>query len=403
MNHSLIDRRPTRALAGLCAALALLSGCAAKSDKADPPASLVKIRETVNVEKLWSANVGGGAPKLRLGLGVASEGGRVFAAGHDGDVRAYALNTGKSLWRTKTRVKIAGGPGVGDGLVVVGASYGDIVALDAYTGALRWKTRVNSEILSAPAIGGGVVLLRAVDGRLVALSAENGKQLWAAEQNVPRLSLRGAATPVIAGDMAISGFDNGRVMAIGLRDGQTAWDVAVAQPSGRSELERLVDIDSGLSVVGDDVYAVTYQGKVARLAKDSGQVWWSRDLSSYRGLATDEDGVYVSTSEGQLVKIGRRTGVELWRTDSLKNRKLSAPALINGQVAVADFKGFVHFFDANTGAPTARLNNGGLGDLRWLGGGTRVTSAPVVAYDVALFINDKGHVTAYRVTGPRRR
>ena len=394
--------RPYHALAGLCAALSLLTACSS-NDKADPPASLVKIRGTVRVEQLWSANVGGAAPKLRLGLGIAVDGGRVFAAGHDGDVRAYALNSGKSLWRAKTRVKVSGGPGAGDGLVVVGASYGDIVALDAFTGALRWKTRVNSEILSAPAIGGGVVLLRAVDGRLVALSAENGRQLWAAEQNVPRLSLRGAATPVIAGDMAISGFDNGRVMAIGLRDGQTAWDIAVAPPSGRSELERLVDIDSGLSVVGDDVYAVTYQGKVARLAKDSGQVWWSRDLSSHRGLATDEDGVYISTSEGQLIKIGRRTGVELWRTDSLKNRKISAPAVFGGQVAVADYKGFVHFFDANTGAPTARESTVGLRGNSWLGGGPRVSNPPVVVGDVALFINDKGHVTAFRVTGPRRR
>lgn len=381
-----------RRLAGLCAALALLAGCAS-NDKADPPASLVKIRETVRVEKVWSANAGGAAPKLRLGLGVSSDGGRVFVAGHDGDVTAFALANGRKLWRARTHVKIAGGPGAGDGLVVVGATYGDIVALDQATGALRWKTRLNSELLSAPAIGAGVVLLRAVDGRLVALSTANGRQLWAAEQNVPRLSLRGSAMPVIAGDFAISGFDNGRVMSIGLRDGQTAWDVAVAPPSGRSELERLIDIDSGISVVDDDLYAVTFQGKVARLARDSGQVWWSRDLSSYRGLATDEDGVYVSASDGQLVKIGRRTGVELWRSDKLKNRRLSAPVVIGGQVAVADFKGYVHFFDAKTGAPSARVKSGGLA----------VSNPPRVVGDLALFINDKGHVTAYRVAGPRRR
>ena len=268
-----------------------------------------------------------------------------------------------------------------------------MVALDAATGGLRWKTRINSEILSAPVIGGGVVLVRAVDGRLVALSASNGRQIWAAEQNVPRLSLRGSGTPVIAGELAVCGFDNGRLMAIGLRDGQTAWDVALAPPSGRSELERLIDVDSGISAVEEDLYAVSFQGKVARIAKDTGQLWWSRDLSSYRGLATDEDGVYVSTADGQLVKIGRRTGVELWRTDRLKNRRLSAPAVINGQVAVADLAGYVHFFDANTGAPTAHVKSGG----------ARVTTPPVVAGGFVLFMNEKGHVTAYRVAGPRRR
>jgi outer membrane protein assembly factor BamB len=167
----------------------------------------------------------------------------------------------------------------------------------------------------------------------------------------------------------------------------------VAPPSGRSELERLIDIDSGISAVGEDLYAVTFQGKVARIARENGQVWWSRDLSSYRGLATDDDGVYVSTSDGQVVKIGRRTGVELWRSDKLKNRRLSAPAVIGGQVAVADLKGYVHFFDANTGALTARVKSGG----------AAVSNPPVVAYDLALFINDKGHLTAYRVAGPRGR
>ena len=392
MNASLIVPRPVRMMAGLCAALLLLAGCAA-NDKADPPAKLTKIRETVRVDKAWSANVGGSAPKLRLGLGVAVDGLRVFAAGHDGEVRAYGLTTGRTVWKTNTRVKIAGGPGAGEGLVVVGATYGDVVALDANTGGLRWKTRINSEILSAPVIGGGVVLVRAVDGRLVALSATNGRQVWAAEQNVPRLSLRGSATPAIAGELAVCGFDNGRMMAIGLRDGQTAWDVALAPPSGRSELERLIDIDSAISVVGEDLYAVSFQGKVARIAKDTGQVWWSRDLSSYRGLATDEDGVYVSTADGQIVKIGRRTGVELWRTDRLKNRRLSAPAVINGQVAVADYKGYVHFFDANTGAPTARIKSGG----------ASVSNPPVVAGGFVLFMNDKGHVTAFRVASPRRR
>ena len=120
MNASLPVPRSASLAAGLCAALLLLAGCAA-NDKIDPPAKLVKIRETVRVDKAWSANVGGAAPKLRLGLGVAVDGLRAFGAGHDGDVVAYGLTTGRKLWKTKTYVKIAGGPGAGEGLVVVGA------------------------------------------------------------------------------------------------------------------------------------------------------------------------------------------------------------------------------------------------------------------------------------------
>jgi len=391
MNARPRDSRRFPAFVGLLVALALIAGCASKKDKLDPPAELPKFKATIKVTRAWSQSVGGTAPKLRLGLDAAVDGDRVYAASHDGNVYAYALSTGKQLWRTKTHVKISGGPGAGEGVVVVGSSYGDVLALDGGTGTIKWKTRVNSEILSAPAIGGDRVLLRSVDGRLHGLSLADGSVVWSAEQPVPKLSLRGVAIPAIAGELVVSGFDNGRMMAVTLRDGLTAWEATVAPPSGRSELERLVDIDSTVRVAGDDLYVVTFQGRVARVARDTGQIWWTRDISSYAGLAIDEDGVYVSTSDGQVVKIGRRTGVEMWRSDLLKNRRLSAPAVLGGQVVVADLKGYVHFLDAATGKITAREKNGG----------DRVSNAPVVAQDLVLFMNDKGHLSAFRIVAPR--
>jgi len=379
------------ALSAFAAALLLVGGCAS-NDKVDPPAELVKLKATVKVEKAWSLSVGGAKPALRLGLGVAVADNRAFVASHKGDVLAVSLANGKTLWRTRTKLPLSGGPGVGDGLVVAGAGHGDVVALDAATGTIRWKTRVNSEVLSAPAIGAGLVVLRTVDGRLHALQASDGALVWAVEQKLPRLSLRGAAMPVIVGDAALCGYDNGRVLAVSLKDGATLWESTVAPPSGRTELERLVDIDSALHVIEDDVYAVSFQGRAVRLARDSGQLWWAHDLSSFRGMTVDADGLYVSTSDGQVVKIARQTGVEVWRQDMLRNRNLSAPVLLGGQVAVADYKGYVHFFDRGTGALTERLS----------GGGKVVSNAPVAAGDLALFMNDKGQLSAYRLAKSRR-
>jgi outer membrane protein assembly factor BamB len=323
-------------------AMSLLSGlglvACSKNKNVDPPAELTKFQTTLQVQKLWSAGVGGAAPKLLLGLGVALDGTTVFAAGHNGDVAAFDLATGKRLWQTDTHLPLTGGPGAGQGIVVAGASHGDIVALDQTTGAIKWKTRVNSEILSAPSIASDLVALRGVDGRVHALHVADGKVAWTAEQAVPRLTLRGTGQPIVSRDLVFSGFDNGRVMGLNIKDGATAWEIAVAPPSGKTELERLVDIDSAVHAVDDDVYAVTFQGKVARLARDTGQVWWSRDVSSYHGLATDEDGVYVSTADGHVIKIGRRTGVELWKQEALSRRRLSAPVVVGGQVAVADLE-----------------------------------------------------------------
>ena len=391
MMHSLRPSSRFGVAAALLLSLALIGGCETV-DKADKPAKLVKIKQTVPIKKAWSTSMGGAKPKLRLGLGVAVEGDRAFIAGHNGQVRALSLKTGKQLWQINTRLALSGGPGAGEGLVVVGADHGELVALDSKNGRRRWKTRINSEMLSAAVIKGEYVVLRTVDGRLHALRASDGSQVWQIEQQVPRLSLRGSATPLVVDDVAMSGFDNGRVVAVSLRDGSTVWDVAVSPPSGRTELERLVDVDSTLQVVEDDVYAVTFQGKVARLARDSGQVWWARDVSSYRGLAVDEDGVYVSNADGQIIKIGRLTGVEIWRKDTLKNRRPSAPVVIDGVVVVTDFDGVVHAFDAATGAETGRIS----------GGGKLVSTPPAVAGGLVLFMNDQGKLTAWRVGKSRR-
>ena len=191
--------------------------------------------------------------------------------------------------------------------------------------------------------------MRTVDGKLRALAMADGKEIWSAEQQIPRLTLRGAAAPVVARDVAISGFDNGRVLAVSVADGATVWDSPVSPSHGRTELERLNDIDAAVKVVGDDVFVAGFQGRAAMLALDSGQIWWTRDLSSYRGVDVDDEQMYVSTSQGELVALKRRTGVEVWRDDSLKFRSLSAPAVAGDYVAVADLDGYVHWFDRATG------------------------------------------------------
>ena len=384
MKHSVILRR-----VGTLLALVALAACS-NSDKSDPPAELVKFRATAKVKQAWAATLPGGKPSLRLGLGVAVEGDTIFAAGHGGDVAAFNVSNGKRRWKTGTKLPLTGGPGVGGGIVVAGASHGDFIALDAATGKERWRAHINSEILSAPAISDKYVLLRTVDGRLSAFKVADGTVLWSTEQQVPRLSLRGAAAPALDGEFGVSGFDTGRVLAVAMNNGTTLWDVLVAPPSGRSELERLVDIDAAVKVVENDVYAVTYQGKVARIDRDTGQVQWSRDISSYSGLATDEDGVYVTASDGTVVKIGRRTGVEMWKTEQLSNRRLSPPAVLGKLVVVADLEGYVHFLDAGTGAFAARVKSAG----------HRVTAAPVVSGDTVVMIDNGGRMTALRVATP---
>lgn len=373
------------------AALLLAAGCSKDKD-VEPPAALVKFPATLPVKKIWDHNVGGGKKQvlLRLGLGPAVDNGLVFAGSDRGELLAVALDTGKKVWLKKLGLALSAGPAAGYGMVVVGSTKGAVIALDAASGRVLWKTRVNSELLSAPAIGEKVVVMRAVDGHLHGFDARNGNELWSVEQQVPRLSLRGTAIPVIAKEVAISGFDNGKVMAVSLTTGDTVWDTALASPHGRTELDRLVDVDSAVRVLGDNVFAVGFQGRTAMLALDSGQVWWAHDMSSERGLSLDDDNLFVTQSDGIVVALRQRDGSEVWRNDKLKRRGLTVPAVTSTAVAVADYQGYLHWLDKKTGVLVARQRVAKY----------RVSNPPVAVQDTVVVLTDSGSLAAFRATSP---
>jgi outer membrane protein assembly factor BamB len=248
--------------------------------------------------------------------------------------------------------------------------------------------RLNGEVLSPPTISERVVAVRTVDGKLHGLAPQDGHELWNQEQQVPRLSLRGTSRPVVVGDLALCGFDNGKVLAVNMNDGSLQWEATIAPPHGRTELERLVDVDSAVKVVGQDVYAVGFQGRIAMLALDTGQIWWSHDASSYRGMGVDDETLYMASADGEIIALRRRTGAELWRQKALLHRGLSAIAVSDDAIITADFQGYVHWLDKASGALAARIQSGKV----------RVSNPPVVAGNLVLVMNDKGRITAFRAT-----
>jgi outer membrane protein assembly factor BamB len=366
-------------------ALASLLGC--NNDKeVDPPAELVKIVPKRAVNRAWSTGLGGDSERLRLALRPAIVEGVVYAASHDGEVVALKAENGRNVWTAKTKLSLSAGPDVGGGLVVLGSSDGDIIALDAATGAERWRRAIASEVLARPLIVNDLVVVRTVDGHIEALSQTDGATRWSLEEPVPRLTLRGTAPPVLANDRIIAGFDNGKVLAIDPRNGDIMWDAIVNAPHGRTELERLADIDSPARVSGDDVFVVGFQGRVAMLALDSGQIWWARDASSYRGFAMDDENLYLTNADSVVIAMRRSDGAVQWEQNGLRRRGLTAPAIDGDTLVVGDFEGYLHWLDKATGEIVARQKTDG----------ERITN-PAVTADSGVYVQtDSGKLLVFR-------
>jgi outer membrane protein assembly factor BamB len=330
-------------------------------DNAIPPTPLTEIQSTLDVSTGWSRNVGKGGNLNFINLKPMLADNQIFVASRDGTVMAIDAENGSTRWEVSTKTRLGGGPGVGDSLVLLGSSEGEVIALSIVDGKELWRSRVTSEVLSVPAAAAGVVVARAIDGRVFGLSAIDGRRLWTYDRTVPTLTLRGSSSPVIAGGLVVYGSDSGKLSALSLKEGLPLWEKSVAFPSGRSELDRIVDIDGNPLVINGVIYAASYQGRVIALELETARTIWSKDVSTSTDMSADRLNLYVSDAEGNVWALDRRTGASLWKQDKLQYRAVTGPVVIGNHVVVSDFEGYQHWLSSDDGHFVARVNTASSG------------------------------------------
>jgi outer membrane protein assembly factor BamB len=367
-------------LAG-CSTLSSLNPFSSKADQKNPPAALVEFQTARTVRTTWTANVGS-AGKYTFSPALA--GGSLYAAAADGTIFRLDPASGRQLWRVNAGTPLTAGVGT-DGLTVaVAGEKGQLLAFDA-EGKQRWKAQATSEILSAPAVGQGVVIVRSVDNRVAAYDAETGTRRWVVQRTAPPLTLRSAPGIVIANQLAYIAMPGGRLMALSLANGGPRWEVAVGEPRGTTELERVADVSGIPALSGRDICAVAYQGRIACFDISNGAARWAKDFSSDVGVAVDERLVYASDDRGTLAAFSRESGSGAWRNTKLANRRLSSPAAVSNMVAIGDYEGYVHFLSRDDGAFVARSATDG---------GSLTAAMPVVDGNTVFFQTKTGSVVA---------
>jgi len=343
----------------LLAAVLLLSGCSwlDRLDKKDlpQPAELTRFDDEVRLRQIWNVSVGDGQGDKFNRLRPYYFDGKVFAASNDGVVLAVDAESGRTLWRARSDYQITGGVGYGNGIVLVGTENSEVVAFSEEDGAELWVAKVSSEVLAAPVTNGRYVVVQSVDGNVTALDASTGAQRWTYENSVPALSLRGTSAPLLVENFVIAAMANGTVLSLAIDNGTLRWEERVSIPTGRSEIDRLIDIDGDL-VLNDAglVLAPSYQGYFAAIDAVTGQTRWRSQESAYVGASFGFGNLYL-VDDGDLVKAYRAgQDTSVWETDALIRRQLSAPLGFSNFVAVADFEGYVHLLSQVDGRLVGR-------------------------------------------------
>jgi outer membrane protein assembly factor BamB len=367
--------------------LLVLTGCSAFSakDNTDPPAELVELETRLKIIELWDRSFEG-SERAFLKLTPALEGDRLYIAEPSGEVTALEAESGKRLWSVDLEVPISGGPGVNNGLVAIGTQEAELILLNGEDGTLRWRKRVSSEVLSVPAIGRGQVVCRTIDGRVAAFSTENGTSRWVYDRKVPVLTLRGDSSPILHDTQVAVGFANGKLVALSLDNGAPNWEALITAPSGRTELERVVDIDAELKLVEGTLYAAAFHGDLAAVSEISGVVLWRRKISSHAGLDADWRQLYITDESDHIWSLDTTNGATLWQQKKLHARRLTAPAMVEGNLVVGDFDGYLHWLSQYDGRMLARKRVGG----------DAIRMQPLVHNGIVYVMDEGGNLTALR-------
>jgi outer membrane protein assembly factor BamB len=297
-----------------------------------------------------------GADGQTLKLTPAIGAGKIIAADREGTVQARDAKSGNLIWEVETGIPFSGGPSLGAGRIILGSSKAKVVALNSENGEQLWENTVSSEILVVPVIVKSTVIVRTTAGEIVALDERTGKRLWSYEHAVPALSIRGTGAPLVVDDKVIVGYDNGKLVALQLNNGKYVWEATIAMPKGRSEIERLVDLDVDPIEADGTIYIAAYNGGVSAVSADTGEVLWHRDnFSSHTGLAFDNSHLYMTDLSSQVLQLEQKRGGGLWKQSELSHRKLTAPTLYQNYVVVGDYNGYVHWLSNRDGRLLGRV------------------------------------------------
>ncbi len=365
---------------------AVMVGCSS-SKKELPPAELEKFNAEVELDRIWKRNVGVGQGDLYNNLTPALDGLTLYAADAKGRVVALERETGKEKWEVKLKEPLSGAVGAGGGLVLVGTLDGQVITLDEADGSEKWRAQVSSEVLAAPQTNGDVVVVQTQDDKLVALDISNGERRWIYESTLPVLTVRGHSEPVVDVRQVFAGLASGKVVALSAETGIPMWEQRVAQPTGRSELERMVDIDGRLLLDDQTLYVVSYQGNVAALDAQSGRPLWQHAASSYVGPGAGFGSVYISEADGTVQALDAGSATELWSTEALARRQLTAPVAFSNFVAVGDFEGYLHLLGQTDGRMAGRVRVDGDG----------LRAAPLTVGDLLFVYGNSGDLAAYKL------
>lgn len=376
-------------LAGLL--LIILTGCNSQpkllETQAISQSAAPEVALNTAVEIVWRAS--SSASKLgAVQFEPVSDGSTVYTTSRKGHIEGFDLESGKRVFSKNLKGGLANGVAINSSSVIAVTDNGEVVALDREDASEIWRLDIERSISAAPAASDQVVAVRAVDGQLIGINAATGKMLWSIDRPVASLSVGLDSPGLVAGEGLVTGFSSGRVLASNLYNGTTFWERRAFRPSGKNEIERLIDIDAPPALAGSLVLLGAYRGGVVAYSmRDGEEVWRNEDVSTRKPMAVEGALLGLTGPESDVALVDLNDGKLRWKKTQLRGNGLSAPVIAGGNMIVGNLDGNLYFIT---------LEDGTINSFFSIGGGP-ITAMLKVPSGVLVYSAGSGKLTLIKV------
>ncbi|HEY8003673.1 MAG TPA: PQQ-binding-like beta-propeller repeat protein [Phenylobacterium sp.] len=360
----------------------------------------------------------------RRGFGMASKegqlitappimaAGKVFLMDAQATVSAHDARTGAQVWRVNMRPNdnkrdregFGGGLAYADGKIYMTSGFRLVAQIDAATGRVGWRRRTEQPIHGAPTVAGNQVMAVAIDNTLLTFDTSTGAPGWNYQALSEPARILSASSPAISGDTVVASFGSGELVALRTANGNDLWNEALSRASRTSALSEIRDIAGRPAIYQGDVYAVSHSGVFAATDVRTGQARWSLPVVGIASPLPEGDVVYVVSIDGQLVCASRESGQVYWIRNLnagyvakkkggfwfIGGKKVlkpiwTGPILVNNRLLLTSSSGQLVALNAKTGEIEKRVELG-----------APALIAPIAAGDMVYVVLDNAQLVALR-------
>ncbi len=371
----------------MCVVLLILVLGACSNSRKLEPVDLESFNEEASFDTLWSEKISGGQGEYYHQFRLQQDAKHIYAASQKGRIFKLTKEDGDGIWDVELEDRLTTGIEVDDEHVYVATRNGVLVALDKFTGEQKWAFTMRSELVSRPVSDDSFVYMHTSNGDVYKVNAVSGEQVWRVVTNLPAVSLRGNASPILVPQLVIVGTAYGKVALINRDTGHIFAEPKVAVPEGDTEIERMVDVDGMPKFDSGILYAASFQGQLVALDMKNGATLWQTPASSFQDLETGFDSVYLVSDESLINAYNMNTGELKWVQEGLLRRKASPVIAFSSYLIVSDYEGYIHILSQLDGRFIARKKISGSG----------VRSPALIDGDTFYVIANNGRLKAYQL------